>query len=469
MILTFVILYLLASVCIGLYAARRVHNTKDFAVAGRSLPLPIVAATVFATWFGAEALMGMSATFVKEGLRGVVADPFGSTLCLIIAGLFFAPRFYRLNLLTVGDYYRLRFDRRVEVLCTLAIVASYIGWVAAQFKVLGLVLNVVTAGAVSQKIGMVIGAVIVLTYTTFGGMFSVAILDFVQLSVIIGGLLYIVSVVSGLAGGFGAVVTHAVQAGKLDFFPPLEFNAWVPFIGAGLTMMLGSIPQQDVFQRITSAKDERTAVRGSLAGACLYFGFCFVPMFLAYAALLVDPSKFGVLLEQDSQLVLPTLIVQHTPALAQIVFFGAVLSAVMSCSSATLLAPSVILSENVIKGLFPGMDEWALLRTMRIVLVGFAAVVLSIALSSDASIYKLVVNTYKVTLVAAFVPLCAGLYWKGATTQGALWAIVAGCLVWIGAELFGPADAVWPPQLLGLLMAAVGMAAGSQLTVTKAA
>jgi Na+/proline symporter len=85
MLLTFVSFYLMVSVGIGLYAARRVHSAKDFAVAGRSLPLPIVAATVFATWFGAEALMGMSATFAKEGLRGVVADPFGSTLCLILA------------------------------------------------------------------------------------------------------------------------------------------------------------------------------------------------------------------------------------------------------------------------------------------------------------------------------------------------------------------------------------------------
>ena len=146
MLLSFVILYLLVSVGIGLFAATRVQNSKDFAVAGRSLPLPIVTATVFATWFGAEAVLGISATFVKEGLRGVVADPFGSSMCLILAGLFFAPRLYRLNILTVGDYYRLRFDRRVEVLCTLAVVVSYFGWVAAQFKVLGLVLNAVTDG-----------------------------------------------------------------------------------------------------------------------------------------------------------------------------------------------------------------------------------------------------------------------------------------------------------------------------------
>jgi Na+/proline symporter len=468
MVLTFVILYLLISVGVGLLAATRVHSAKDFAVAGRSLPVPIVMATVFATWFGAEAVMGISATFAKEGLRGVVADPFGSSLCLVLAGLFFAPRFYRLNLWTVGDYYRLRYDRRVEVLCTLCIVASYLGWVAAQFKVLGLVLNVVTQGAVSQSVGMMIGAVIVLTYTTFGGMFSVAILDFVQLSVIVGGLLYIASVLSEATGGVGAVISHARDAGRLEFFPPPSLKAWIPFVGAGVTMMLGSIPQQDVFQRITSAKDEQTAVRGSLLGAALYFVFCFVPMFIAYSALMIDPVKFGSLLESDAQLVLPTLIVEHTPLLAQVMFFGAVLSAVMSCSSATLLAPSVLLSENVIRGAIPHMDEKGLLTTMRIVLVGFAAVVLMIALTSESSIYRLVVNTYKVTLVAAFVPLFAGLFWKRATIQGALCAIAAGLAAWLGAECLSAEPAVVPPQLAGLAAAVLGMIIGSYLSKPSA-
>jgi SSS family transporter len=466
MVLTFVIIYLLISVCVGLLAATRVHTVKDFAVAGRSLPVPIVMATVFATWFGAEAVMGISATFAKEGLRGVVADPFGSSLCLVLAGLFFAPRFYRLNLWTVGDYYRLRYDRRVEVLCTLCIVASYFGWVAAQFKVLGLVLNVVTQGAVSQSLGMIIGAAVVLTYTTLGGMFSVAILDFAQLSVIVGGLLYIAGVLSDATGGVGAVIHHAQAAGRLDFFPPPSLQAWIPFVGAGVTMMLGPIPQQDVFQRITSAKDEQTAVRGSLMGAALYFVFCFVPMFIAYSALLVDPVKFGSLLERDAQLVLPTLIVEHTPLLAQVMFFGAVLSAVMSCSSATLLAPSVIFSENVIRAARPSMNEQQLLTTMRVVLVCFAAVVLAIALTSDASIYRLVVNTYKVTLVAAFVPLCAGLFWKQATTQGALCAIAAGLAAWLGAEVVGD-PGIMPPQLTGLMAAVLGMIAGSYLPASR--
>jgi len=315
---------------------------------------------------------------------------------------------------------------------------------------------------------MMIGAMIVLTYTTFGGMFSVAILDFVQLSVIVGGLLYIASVLSDATGGVGAVISHARAAGRLEFFPPPSLKAWIPFVGAGVTMMLGSIPQQDVFQRITSAKDEQTAVRGSLLGAALYFVFCFVPMFIAYSALMIDPVKFGSLLERDAQLVLPTLIVEHTPLLAQVMFFGAVLSAVMSCSSATLLAPSVLLSENVIRGAIPQMDEKGLLTTMRMVLVGFAAVVLAIALTSDSSIYRLVVNTYKVTLVAAFVPLFAGLFWKRATIQGALCAIAAGLATWLGAECLSAEQAVVPPQLAGLAAAALGMIIGSYLSEPSA-
>lgn len=463
MILWFVILYLAVSVGIGLYAATRVRDAKDFAVAGRSLPLPIVTATVFATWFGAETVFGISATFVKEGLQGVVADPFGSSLCLIFAGVFFAGRLYRLNLLTIGDYYRLRYSRPVEVLCTLCIVISYLGWVAAQIKALGLIFNMVTEGALSQSAGMVIGAAIVLTYTTFGGMFSVAILDFVQITVIMGGMLYISAVISGLTGGVGAVLSHAAAAGKLAFFPEARVDAWVPFLGAWITMMLGSIPQQDVFQRITSARDERTAVAGSVLGGSLYFLFAFVPMFLAYSATLVDPAMFGTLLQRDSQLVLPTLILRHTPLLAQVIFFGAVLSAIMSCSSATLLAPSVAFSENIVRGLSPGMSDRAFLRTMRTVLPCFAVVVLVFALNSGASIFKMVESAYKITLVAAFIPLVAGLYWKRATTQGALCAIAAGLATWMLLEVVGPADPVWPPQLVGFLAAAAGMLIGSLL------
>ena len=462
-LLGFITLYLLASIGIGLVAATRVKNTRDFAVAGRMLPLPVVTATVFATWFGAEAVLGVSATFVREGLHGVVADPFGASMCLILAGFFFASKLYRLNLLTIGDYYRLRYNHTVEWLSTLAIVLSYLGWVSAQIKALGLVFFTVTDGLIPQNSGMILGAGIVLTYTVLGGMLSVAILDFVQITVIMGGLLYIASIVSGLAGGVGNVIAHASAAGKLDFLPQGGYEVWVPFVGAWMTMMLGSIPQQDVFQRITSAKNERTAMAGSILGGSLYFVFAFIPMFLAYSATLIDPAMFDQLLDTDSQLVLPMLILQHTPVFAQVIFFGALLSAIMSCSSATLLAPSVSFTENILRPMLPRMNDRAFLWLMRLVIVAFAGTVLAMALVSNTSIFKMVEQAYKITLVVAFVPLVAGFYWKRGTTQGALFAIVAGFFTWVLCEVFGADDNIWPPQILGLLAATGGMVCGSLL------
>ena len=462
-LLGFITLYLLASIGIGLLAATRVKNARDFAVAGRSLPLPVVTATVFATWFGAEAVLGVSATFVKDGLRGVVADPFGASLCLILAGFFFASKLYRLNLLTIGDYYRLRYNHTVEWLSTLAIVVSYLGWVSAQIKALGLVFYTVTGGLIPQDKGMILGAAIVLTYTVLGGMLSVAILDFVQITVIMGGLIYIATIISDLAGGAGNVIAHADAAGKLDFFPSGGMDVWVPFVGAWMTMMLGSIPQQDVFQRISSAKSERIAMAGSILGGSLYFLFAFIPMFLAYAATLIDPAMFSSLLDTDSQLVLPTLILQHTPVFAQVIFFGALLSAIMSCSSATLLAPSVSFTENILRPMLPHISDRIFLWLMRIVIVAFAGMVLAMALTSSTSIFKMVEHAYKITLVVAFVPLVAGFYWKRGNTQGALFAIFSGFFTWILCEAFSEEDAVWPPQILGLIAAVFGMIIGSLL------
>ena len=165
MLIAFIAAYLLGSIAIGLFAARRVHSTADYAVAGRSLPLYMVVATTFATWFGSELVLGVSAQFVQEGLGGVVEDPFGAGMCLVLVGLFFAYKLYKKNLITIGDYYRLRFGRTVEILCSIIIIFSYLGWVAAQVAALGLVFNLLTQGAMSITAGMVLGTLIVLIYT----------------------------------------------------------------------------------------------------------------------------------------------------------------------------------------------------------------------------------------------------------------------------------------------------------------
>lgn len=462
-LLLFVILYIAGSVVVGIIAALRVHTTKDFVLAGRTLPLYVVIATVFATWFGSETVLGVSSTFIAEGLRGIVSDPFGSSLCLIFVGLFFAAKLYRMDLLTIGDYYRVRYDTLAEVLVSSAIVLSYLGWLSAQIVVIGIVFNVVTVGAVSMQLGIVMGASVVLIYTLWGGMFAVAWTSFVQMLVILAGLFYIVFIIADKAGGVSTVVAHAHAAGHFEFWPQWDARDVLWFIGALVTVMLGSIPQQDVFQRVMSARTEKIAVRGAVLGGSLYFVFAFVPIFLAYSAFLIDPKMVTELMKVDHQQILPTLILNHTPLLAQILFFGALLSAVMSTASGTLLAPSVTFTENILKKLIRReLSDHQFLWTMRATVAVFAIAVTAFSLYTDATIYQLVVGAYKVTLVTAFIPLVAGLYWARATRQGALFSILGGLVTWLAFETFNSAG-LMPPQLVGLLMSALGMLAGSLL------
>src|SRR5487761_2492182 len=456
MLLWFVITYWIISVAIGLWVALRVHNTSDYAAAGHSMPLYVVTATVFATWFGSETVLGIPATFLKEGLHGVVADPFGASMCLILVGLFFAAPLYRMNLLTIGDFYKKKFGRSVEVLTTIAIVISYLGWVGAQITALGLVFNVVSAGEISKLAGMWIGSGTILIYTFFGGMWAVAVTDFIQMIIIVIGMLFIGNEISGQVGGVSVVVASAAQAGKFDFWPTLDLKEIIGFAAAWITMMFGSIPQQDVFQRVQSAKTEKIAIWGSVFGGGLYFLFAFVPMFLAYSATLIDPKMVSDLIDTDPHMILPRLIMQHAPLFAQVMFFGALLSAIKSCASATLLEPSVTFAENVIRGFYRHMTDEQLLKVMRIVVLVFTVLVTFIAIRSEMSIFKMVESAYKITLVAAFVPLVFGLYWRRATPLGGLLSVVFGAGLWIICELLTP-DAIIPPQLAGLIASLLGM------------
>jgi solute:Na+ symporter, SSS family len=321
MLISFVIAYLAVTIAIGLLAARRVKGPEDFLVAGRSLPLYMNVATVFATWFGAETVLSVSATFAKDGLSGIPGDPFGATACLFIAALLFARLFYRMNLLTIGDFYRQRYGKGVEVLTSVAIVASYLGWTSAQLTALGLVISTLSGGAIDLSTAIMISAGVVMIYTIFGGMWSVAFTDLFQTVVIFVGLSIVAYLVSDMAGGATKVIAQASADGKLTMFPAdMDAKAWWAMAGAFLAIAFGSVPQQDVFQRMTSAKDEDTAVRGTLIGAVLYFLFAFVPIFIAYAALVTDPSLKELFSSDDArdvQRILPEFVLGKMPLWAQ--------------------------------------------------------------------------------------------------------------------------------------------------------
>lgn len=463
LLLVFVVLYLLGTLGIGVWAGTRVKSTTDFAAAGHSLPLIMVVTTTFATWFGAETVMGIPARFVKDGLGAVVEDPFGASMCLVLVGAFFARRLYKMSLLTIGDFYRHRFGKEVEIFCSLAIILSYLGWVAAQITALGLVFSVLSNGGITPETGMMIGTASVLVYVLIGGMMAVAWTDFIQMTVLVVGLSVIAIMAGNQVGGVSQVLAQGPQRHWFTFVADgATSKDYVALFAAGITMMFGSIPQQDVFQRVMSAKDSRSASLGAMIGGFSYLLFAFVPMFLVASALLIIPQSAHQFLESDPQRILPTLVLTKMPFIAQIFFFGALLSAIKSTSSATLLAPSTSFVENILKHIHPGLTDRQLLLALRITILVFTILVLTYAITMRGKpIYDLVSSAYQVTLVGAFVPLSFGLYWKRATTQGALVSIVLGIAVW-GAFLAMPAwSDQFPGQLAGLLAALFGMLAGS--------
>jgi SSS family transporter len=461
MLLTLVIVYLLVTIGIGLYAAKRVKTTTDFAIAGRHLPMYMIVTTTFATWFGAETVMGIPAKFVNGGLNGVIEDPFGAGTCLILVGLFFAGKLYKMTLLTISDYYRERFGRTVEIVCSLIIMLSYLGWVSAQVTALGLVFNLLSAGAISIPVGMTIGVVSILAYTLFGGMWSVAITDFIQMIILVLGLSIIAVFAGNMAGGPDKVVSLVMSRDLFRFWPEPSFKDIIFFFAAALTMMLGSIPQQDVFQRVMSANTENAARKGPVIGGICYILFAFVPMFLVASALIIMPEQTALLLKDDPQKIMPTLVLEKMPFVMQVLFFGALLSAIKSTASATLLAPSVTFTENIWRQFRPRVSDKQELRTMRITVLVFSALVLAYAIRMQGtSIYEMVSSAYQVPLVGAFIPLVFGLYWKKATTQGAVFSIVLGLLTWL-IFLITPAGEEFPAQLAGLLASLAGMLVGS--------
>lgn len=449
MLILFVVLYLLFNIGVGFWASRRVHNTTDFLLAGRKLPFYMSTAVVFATWFGSETLLGASSEFAANGLLGVIEDPFGAALCLVLVGLFFAKRLYRMNLLTMGDYYRVRYNRLTEQIAAFFMVISYFGWIAAQMVALGIVMNQVFG--ISTAAGIIAGSLIVVTYTFMGGMWSVSVTDFVQTIMIIGGLIFI------LWELMQEVPLQQVTATlPEDFFRfvPQERDSvsWLNYFGLWITIGLGSIPQQDVFQRVMSSRSERVAVASSIGAGFLYLTVAFMPLAIALYAKLLHPG----LLQEDAQLLVPGLILRSSSLPVKVLFFGALISAIISTASGGILAPAAILSENMLRPFIKNVTDKKLLLLSRLSVLVVAAVSLGMALMRS-NIYELVSESSALSLVSLFVPLVAGMFWRKANTGSAIGSMLAGMGIWLFAMYIGTEV---NPMLYGLAGSIAGLFAG---------
>jgi solute:Na+ symporter, SSS family len=452
-----IIAYLVITVLVGFWASRRVKTSGDYMLAGRSLPIVLSSAALFATWFGSETVFGASAQFLEGGLYNVIEDPFGAALCLVLFGFFYTRKFYSMNLLTLGDYFKVRYGKRVELMASIFLAPPYVGYIAAQLVAMGLILNVVTG--IELWHGVVISAVVVTAYTFAGGMWAISITDFFQSIVIIIGLFVLAIILSNQAGGFD-VVMSGVSTEQLKFFPDFEFKEIVLYLAAWSVLGLGSIPSQDVFQRAMSSGSARTAEWSCYIAAFLYLTIAMLPLYIS----LCTKHLYPELVNEDTQLSLPNMVLAHTALPVQILFFGSLLSAILSTASSAILAPASIFSENLVRPLAGNRfsdKQFLLLTKLSVLLFSVVATVMACLRSN---IYELVGESSVLSLVSLFAPLTFGLYWKRSSRVGAFISMVAGMLTWIIFEVY---ETSWTSLVPATIVSVVTMIAGSLIWPDK--
>lgn len=426
-------------------------------LAGRSLPLVLTSSAMFATWFGSETVFGASSEFLEGGLYAVIEDPFGAVLCLVLFGLFYARKLYQMKLLTLGDFFRRTYGPRTEILASIFLAFPYIGYIAAQLVAMGLVLSVVTGAVLWHAI--VISAVVVTVYTYIGGMWAISITDFVQTIIIIAGLILLAVNLTMKVGDVG-VMLESVPSDKFKFFPDFQLKEVAAWAAAWAVLGLGSIPSQDVFQRTMSSRSATTAVWSCLIAAVMYLTIAMLPLFISLCTQYLYPASMGA----DTQLSLPNMVISHTALPVQILFFGSLLSAIMSTTSAAILAPASVFSENLVKPLMKKTPtDRNLLFITRIAVLLFS-ILATIMACLRSNIYELVGESSILSLVSLFVPLTMGLYWKRATAAGALASMISGMFTWL---VFEALHTDWPSLIPATAMSLLGFIIGSLMTGKK--
>ena len=427
-------------------------------LAGRSLPLLLSSSALFATWFGSETVFGASSQFLQGGLYAVIEDPFGAALCLVLFGMFFARKLYNMNLLTLGDFFEVRYGKKTELVASVFLAPPYIGYIAAQLVAMGLILNVVTGLAVWQ--GVIICACVVTFYTYIGGMWAISITDFIQSIIIILGLLVLAIILSQEAGGVTSVLKE-VHSENFRFFPKPEWKEVTAYFAAWSVLGLGSIPSQDVFQRSMSSNSANTAVRSCYYAAILYLTVAMLPLFISLCTKHLYPHQ----IPGDTQLTLPIMVMEHTGIVVQVLFFGSLLSAIMSTTSSAMLAPAAIFSENLVRPLWKEKlsDKQMLLLTRGSVLLFSAIATVMACLRSN--IYELVGESSVLSLVTLFAALVFGLYWKRTSSTGAILSMITGFITWAFFEFSYETEI--PSLVPGVAVSIISLVVGSLLWTNK--
>ena len=413
--------YILITMGVGIYAGRRVKGASDFIVAGRRLGIVLATGTLAATWFGGGIVIGAASEAYKSGFLGVIADPFGAALCLILAGLFYVRLMRRMGLTTIAEFFTRRYGKSAGTVAAICTIPTYVGWVASLMVAFGRIIQTLTG--LDATYGIVISAAIVLIYTTAGGMWAVTLTDFIQVSVLVIGLLVLTPILLHDMGGWSALRAQ-LPDDRFYLYPhTTEWTAWFHYARDWLVIGLGNLAGQDLMQRSLSSRDEKVAQNSAYLSAILYLTVGLIPVFLGIAATVIFPNL------EDPDMVMMKLGQTYLPAFGMAIFLGALVSALMSSADSALLAPASVIANDLASFITPDLTDEKRLFICRISVPILGLFSLYLALSKN-TIYSLMVDSWSVLLATLFVPLTAGIWWPKANLWGAVSSMIVGGIAW---------------------------------------
>ena len=445
-------LYFVMMVVIGALASRKADSAANFIVAGRRMPFWICGATIMATWFGGGTMMGGAGASYEGGMLGVIADPFGGALALFLVGFFFVRLFRRLRLLTFVEFFENRFGKTAAIIAAIGNISSNIGWTGALLVAFGIVFESLTG--VPIEYGIAGGAVVVLAYTVAGGMWAVAITDFVQMIIIALGLILLFVVVLIDVGGWETIAPQLPE-GTFRMIPGVNTaEAWLNYFRAWVIFGLADVTSQSLLQRAFSARSEQVAQNSFYLAGFGYLTLGMIPVMLGIIASVTMPGL------ANPENVIPELALAHLSPVAISVFVGALLAAIMSTADSSLLAAASIFSTNILPLIKRRTTDRHQLMVTRIAVLVFGSIAVYVALTVR-EIYDLIQDANSVILVCVTVPFILGVWWKRANRTGALASMAMGFLTWFVAIVYAPE---FPGDLLGLLVGLITILIVTPLT-----
>lgn len=452
MILTGVGAYMLIMIGVGFYASRGSASLTDFALAGRKMPLWLCSVSIFATWFGSGTMMG-AATAAYEGDRLLMlAEPFGSAVALLLAGMFFARILRRSRRLTWPELLGARFGKLAGTFGATADLGASIIWLGGVLFTFGVLLESLTGAPMA--VGIMGGLFVVVFYTMIGGMWAVAMTDFLQMLVFVVGMLILLVAVLYQAGGWGVIAAQMPEHAFRVMPVENNFKDWIDTIHIFMGMGLAAVASSSVIQRALSARTEYVASNSFYLAAFAYATLGLVPLMLGFAARALMPDL------DDPNAVLTDLAIKHLHPVFSAIFIGAILSAIMSTSDSILLSSGTIISTNLLPLVKKYADETLRFRVARYS-IPFVAIVSTYIAFNASRVVEVLVDSVAVLLAAIIVPFIACFWWQKANRSGALASMLAGVIAWRAAAMIGTET---PPDLIGFCFSAVAMVVVSLAT-----